>query len=139
MPELVEFVQGLERAGMAYQLDGSVYFDTGAFERGNHVYGRLQPSRQHLGADEDAALEAGPSERRSRRDFALWKATGNGADVPTWRTAATWPSPWGPGRPGWHIECSVMATCVCVVVVVGGGVRRCRRLGRGMQAQNRRR
>ena len=109
VPEIVRFVASLERDGLAYPLDGSVYFDTTAFTRTpQHVYGRLQPARQQ-GADADDGQ--GPATRKSPRDFALWKAVRADPAEP-WRTLASWPSPWGPGRPGWHIECSVMARCV---------------------------
>jgi hypothetical protein len=105
MGEVVDFVAALERRGMAYALEGSVYFDTGAFVRAGQTYGRLQPARQ--AGHDDGGAEPGPAGRRSPRDFALWKGVRDATP-----SDATWPSPWGPGRPGWHIECSAMATYV---------------------------
>jgi cysteinyl-tRNA synthetase len=95
IPQIVEMVQGLIERGHAYVLDGDVYFSVPSFPD----YGRLS------GRDEEA-MQAGariePDERKhDPRDFALWKAAKPGEP---W-----WESPWGPGRPGWHIECSTMA------------------------------
>ena len=73
---------------------GSVYFDVHAF---GHQYGKLTAEN----VDDDSTNEENMSEKRSVRDFALWKAAKPGEP---W-----WSSPWGNGRPGWHIECSVMA------------------------------
>jgi len=115
IPEIIAFVQKLEHDGFAYALDGSVYFDTTAFQQANHHYGKLQPAR-HSGsaASADATAEGGHAGRRSPRDFALWKAAADGRE--RWRLLASWPSPWGYGRPGWHIECSVMARFVFATV-----------------------
>ena len=95
IPQVVEMVQRLVERGHAYVADGSVYFDVTTFA----PYGKLSGQRQE-------ALEAGariePDERkRHPADFALWKAAKPGEP--------SWPSPWGPGRPGWHIECSAMS------------------------------
>jgi cysteinyl-tRNA synthetase len=95
LPQIVEMVQGLIASGHAYELDGDVYFYVPSFPS----YGRLS------GRDEEA-MQAGariePNERkRDPRDFALWKAAKPGEPF--------WESPWGAGRPGWHIECSTMA------------------------------
>jgi cysteinyl-tRNA synthetase len=114
---IVEYVRViLERGGGYVAPDGSgVYLDTQAL--GPHGYGKLMPSARHAddwapaaaaaaGDDADGA-DASPLVplKRNRRDFALWKAA-KSADEPSW------PSPWGPGRPGWHIECSAMTDAV---------------------------
>ena len=99
--EMVDLIETLIERGHAYQAEdgsASVYFDTSSWPQ----YGRLtRQQRDHM---EDAA-DSEPVGKRDPRDFALWKAH----RVSEPETAA-WPSPWGPGRPGWHIECSAMAT-----------------------------
>jgi cysteinyl-tRNA synthetase len=96
IPDIISFIEGLIANGHAYPIEGGdVYFSVPSFPD----YGKLS----HRDAD---AMLAGariePDERkRDPRDFALWKAAKPGEP--------TWPSPWGPGRPGWHIECSTMA------------------------------
>ena len=92
-------VTRLIRAGHAYELDGGVYFDVSTFPR----YGELSRwpharMRRVLATQDDASLE--DPRRRSALDFALWRHVPSGP---------TWPSPWGRGRPGWHIECSAMS------------------------------
>jgi cysteinyl-tRNA synthetase len=98
VPEILELISTLIDSGLAYPSGGDVYFRVAAFPE----YGRLS------GRDEEDALH-NPSEEPERdelkedpRDFALWKAHKEGEDT-------VWESPWGPGRPGWHIECSAMA------------------------------
>lgn len=96
-----EIIARLIEAGHAYpaaDASGDVYFDTGSWPS----YGEL--TRQKL-EDMAPAADADPRGKRDPRDFALWK--GHKADEPE---SASWPSPWGDGRPGWHIECSAMAT-----------------------------
>ena len=94
MPEIITFIDGLIKAEHAYQVDSDVYFDINSLP----AYGKLS------GRDSDA-LQAGArvdidTRKRNPGDFALWK--GNNEHV-------FWDSPWGKGRPGWHIECSAMA------------------------------
>lgn len=99
--EMVALIEWLIERGHAYQAaDGSasVYFDTGSWPE----YGAL--TRQRRDQMEDAA-DSEPVGKRDPRDFALWKAHRDHEPV-----SASWPSPWGRGRPGWHIECSAMAT-----------------------------
>jgi len=98
---MVEFVQRLEAKGLAYQAeDGSVYFSIGAFPK----YGRL--SRVDPEAVKPGARVAMDEyAKEDVRDFALWKA----AKEEDEKTGAAWDSPWGRGRPGWHLECSVMS------------------------------
>ena len=93
--EIIEFVKELEDKGYAYAVNGDVYFDTQKFKD----YGKLSGIKQ----DE---LEAGSrievnDQKRHPMDFVLWKAKKEGEPG--------WMSPWGEGRPGWHIECSVMS------------------------------
>ncbi len=93
IPEIIAFIEELLRCDAAYVADGDVYFRVAAYPE----YGRLSRAR----AEEMLAQE--PSEKKEdQRDFALWKTQKAHED-------AAWESPWGPGRPGWHIECSAMA------------------------------
>jgi cysteinyl-tRNA synthetase len=99
IPEMHELIKLLIEKGHAYPADdgsGDVYFDVRSFS----AYGAL--SGQRVDAIEPAD-DAPARRKRDPRDFALWK--GAKADEPA---EANWPSPWGPGRPGWHIECSAM-------------------------------
>jgi cysteinyl-tRNA synthetase len=104
--QIVEFVEGIQKNGFAYATsDGSVYFDIDAFEAANNPYARLEPwnrNDRHLLADGEGVLTKKSSEKKSEADFALWKSSKPGEP--------SWSSPWGPGRPGWHIECSAMAS-----------------------------
>ena len=93
VPAIVSAIEELVGCDAAYAVDGDVYFRVARYPE----YGQL--SRQRPG--EMAEEETNPR-KENPRDFALWKATKEGEDT-------SWPSPWGPGRPGWHIECSVMA------------------------------
>jgi cysteinyl-tRNA synthetase len=93
VPHIVTFIEKLIEGGNAYAVDGDVYFSVAS----DPEYGAL--SRQRVG---DMEPEETNRLKRAPQDFALWKATKPGEDT-------SWPSPWGRGRPGWHIECSVMA------------------------------
>jgi cysteinyl-tRNA synthetase len=93
IPEQIALIEQLLDGGFAYEIQGDVYYRVAHFPD----YGRL--SRQRLDAMEEQ--EPNPL-KEDPRDFALWKANKPGED--TW-----WDSPWGRGRPGWHIECSAMA------------------------------
>ncbi len=97
IPQMQELIERLVSAGHAYAANGDVYFDVRSWDD----YGSL--TRQSLDAMEPAA-DADPRGKRDPRDFALWK--GAKPDEPE---SAIWTSPWGPGRPGWHIECSAMS------------------------------
>ena len=101
IPAMVAFVARLIEKGHAYgTADGSVYYSVRSFAN----YGRLSGKRK----DEAAArsrIDAEDFQKRDVRDFALWKP----ARPVDERVGAVWDSPWGPGRPGWHLECSVMA------------------------------
>jgi cysteinyl-tRNA synthetase len=100
-----KFIERLEELGVAYSAAGSVYFDIDAFEKMGYHYRKLVPalcaSAKEM-EEGEGALAAEGAEKRNPNDFALWKASKPGEPA--------WESKWGPGRPGWHIECSVMAT-----------------------------
>lgn len=107
VPEIVAYVERIIQNGYAYEAEGSVYFDTLTFDgTDGHNYAKLEPwskgNRELLEGGEGALSSR--TGRRSPSDFALWKASKPGEP--------SWPSPWGPGRPGWHIECSVMASAI---------------------------
>ena len=110
MDEIIEFVDGLVKKGAAYELDGDVYFDINKAKD----YGKL--SKKNL---EDLIAGARVDindKKKSPADFALWKAKKEGEPY--------WESPWGQGRPGWHIECSVMADSILgeTIDIHAGGV-----------------
>jgi cysteinyl-tRNA synthetase len=101
IPEMVELITRLVGLGHAYVADdgsGDVYFAVTSWP----PYGELSGQRVE---EMTAAEDADPRGKRDPRDFALWK----GWKKETEPATAAWPSPWGPGRPGWHIECSAMA------------------------------
>uniref|UniRef100_A0A665TQT6 Cysteine--tRNA ligase, cytoplasmic n=1 Tax=Echeneis naucrates TaxID=173247 RepID=A0A665TQT6_ECHNA len=108
VPEIVDFVNKIVSNGYGYESNGSVYFDTSKFDASpQHSYAKLVPEA----VGDQKALQEGEgdlsisaerlSEKKSQNDFALWKASKPGEP--------SWDSPWGKGRPGWHIECSAMA------------------------------
>uniref|UniRef100_H3B5Y6 Cysteine--tRNA ligase, cytoplasmic n=1 Tax=Latimeria chalumnae TaxID=7897 RepID=H3B5Y6_LATCH len=108
VPEIVDFVKKVVDNGYGYVSNGSVYFDTLKFDASEkHSYAKLVPEA----VGDQKALQEGEgdlsisadrlSEKHSPNDFALWKASKPGEP--------SWDSPWGKGRPGWHIECSAMA------------------------------
>jgi cysteinyl-tRNA synthetase len=96
VPDMVQMTQTLVDKGFAYESSGSVYFSVDSFPE----YGKLS-GQVASGLQEGVRVEADP-QKRDQRDFALWKAAEPGRQL-------TWPSPWGDGFPGWHIECSAMA------------------------------
>ena len=95
IPRIVELVRGLEEKGLAYEADGSVYYRV----RRDPDYGKLS-GRSVDELLEGVRLDVEPG-KEEPADFALWKASKPGEPA--------WDSPWGKGRPGWHIECSAMA------------------------------
>jgi cysteinyl-tRNA synthetase len=110
MPEIIGYIADLVNKEIAYESNGSVYFSTEAFRSQGHKYGKLMP--EYIGNSElldegEGALTAG-DEKRDRTDFALWKKKKVHAEE-SGIVEPAWDSPWGPGRPGWHIECSVMS------------------------------
>ncbi|KAH8656562.1 tRNA synthetases class I (C) catalytic domain-containing protein [Tricladium varicosporioides] len=105
VPQIADFVDQIIKKGFAYEADGSVYFDIAAFENAGNPYARLRPESRNdkaLIEDGEGSLGKNLAGKKGAGDFALWKKSKSGEPV--------WPSPWGEGRPGWHIECSVMAS-----------------------------
>ncbi|XP_014742802.1 PREDICTED: cysteine--tRNA ligase, cytoplasmic isoform X2 [Sturnus vulgaris] len=111
VPEIVDFVKKIVDNGYGYVSNGSVYFDTMKFDASEkHSYAKLVPEA----VGDQKALQEGEgdlsisadrlSEKHSPNDFALWKSSKPGEP--------SWDSPWGKGRPGWHIECSAMGGSV---------------------------
>ncbi|MGN6523908.1 MAG: cysteine--tRNA ligase [Actinomycetes bacterium] len=101
VPEMVELMQALIERGHAYAApdgSGDVYFDVQSWGD----YGQLSRQRPQ---DMEPAADADPRGKRDPRDFALWKGHKPGEPE-----AASWPTPWGRGRPGWHLECSAMSS-----------------------------
>lgn len=95
IPDIIEVIKKIMDRGFAYVVDGDVYFDTQKYKE----YGKL--SKQNMEELEAGArIEVG-EQKKHPMDFALWKKQKPGEPA--------WDSPWGPGRPGWHIECSAMA------------------------------
>ena len=108
IPGIVHFIEQLVDSGHAYAVEGDVYFSVAS----DPEYGRLSGQRP----DQVEEQEPNPL-KRDPRDFALWKANKPGEDT-------AWESPWGYGRPGWHIECSAMAEAAFgpVFEIHGGGL-----------------
>jgi len=97
--QMVDYMQRLIDAGFAYPADGSVYFDVAAWTKAEGSdYGSLSGNK----VEEMEQGEGEDSAKRGAQDFALWKAAKPGEP--------SWPTPWGDGRPGWHLECSAMST-----------------------------
>jgi cysteinyl-tRNA synthetase len=94
VPQMIELMRRLIDSGHAYAAGGDVYFAIRSFPE----YGSLSGQK----VDDVVQGEPDSDTKRDQRDFALWKAAKPGEP--------TWPTPWGPGRPGWHLECSAMAT-----------------------------
>ena len=114
IPEIVELIGELVDRGLAYPAGGDVYFRVAAFPEYGRLSGRLGDEESlHNPSEESERAEL----KEDPRDFALWKAHKEGEDT-------VWESPWGPGRPGWHIECSAMAEKFLgpVFEIHGGGI-----------------
>lgn len=105
VPQIAKFVERIVDKGFAYEAEGSVYFDIAAFEKAGNRYARLRPESRNdksLQEEGEGSLSKNLGGKRGAGDFALWKKSKAGEPY--------WPSKWGDGRPGWHIECSVMAS-----------------------------
>ena len=107
VPNIIAFVAKIVERGMAYASpSGSVYLDIDALKKAGHDYRKLVPSKGDTTeaemAEGEGALGGDGGEKKSPNDFVLWKASKAGEPA--------WDSPWGSGRPGWHIECSVIAS-----------------------------
>lgn len=123
VPEIVRYIEKIIANGYAYESNGSVYFDVQKFNDGKkHRYAKLEPTSVD---DKEKLLEGegvltGNLEAQDKRnmfDFALWKKSKENEPM--------WDSPWGQGRPGWHIECSAMASEFfkeCPLDIHSGGV-----------------
>ncbi len=96
IPEMVALIRRLEEKGYTYRKDGSVYFSIAHFPG----YGKLSKA-DFSGAQSGARVDADKYDKENARDFVLWKARKEGED--------SWETEIGPGRPGWHIECSAMS------------------------------
>ncbi|KAI4863215.1 tRNA synthetases class I (C) catalytic domain-containing protein [Hypoxylon rubiginosum] len=107
VPQIAKFVEKVVEKGFAYEAEGSVYFDITTFEKAGNTYARLRPESRNdkaLQEEGEGSLSKSLGGKKGAGDFALWKKSKPGEPY--------WPSKWGNGRPGWHIECSVMASDV---------------------------
>lgn len=107
VPEIVRYIEKIISNGYAYESNGSVYFDVAKFNDGDkHKYAKLEPTSAtdpiKLKEGEGVLTDIETSDKKNKFDFALWKKSKE--NEPEWN------SPWGMGRPGWHIECSAMAS-----------------------------
>jgi cysteinyl-tRNA synthetase len=99
VPQMLELIEKLVERGHAYAVEGTVYYDVASFP----AYGRL--SRNTTGKLLAGVRGEPDPRKRHPRDFTLWRAAGE-------HRMQMWPSPWGPGFPGWHIECSAMSLSI---------------------------
>ncbi len=97
VPEMIEIISILEAKGIAYEVNGNVYFDIKRFPEYGKLSGNLL---EHMMAGVHEGVDA---DRHNVEDFPLWKVAESGREM-------AWESPWGRGFPGWHIECSAMST-----------------------------
>ncbi len=101
IPEQIEMVEAIKKAGYAYEVDGSVYFDVVKYNKDHH-YGKLSGRNLEDMMASERALD-GQDIKQNKQDFALWKRAEP-------EHLMRWGSPWSDGFPGWHLECSVMST-----------------------------
>ena len=113
IPEIIDIVSQLLAAGLAYEAGGSVYFHVDSWGK----FGRLSriPRAEMLSVANERGNRPDDPHKQDPLDFVLWQAQAPGEPA--------WDSPWGPGRPGWHIECSTMATSLLgeTIDIHGGG------------------
>ena len=109
IPEIIQFIKDLEEKGFAYAVDGDVFFEVAKDPRYGQLSNRSVDDQQGEGGEAAA-------KKRSHGDFALWKQAKSGE--------ISWSSPWGEGRPGWHIECSAMSHAILGTTfdIHGGGL-----------------
>src|SRR5690606_31066317 len=100
--EQIEMVKKILANGFAYEVNGSVYFDVPKYQEAKGNYGQLSGRVLEELISNTRELD-GQDEKRSPLDFAIWKKADKGHIM-------KWPSPWGMGFPGWHLECSAMST-----------------------------
>ena len=117
IPEIIQSVQALLEEGVAYKADGSVYYAVDSWPE----FGKLShlPREEMLPIANERGNRPDDPNKRNPLDFVLWQAQAPGEP--------SWDSPWGPGRPGWHIECSSMSTSFLgdIVDIHGGGADLC--------------
>ncbi|TXT58416.1 MAG: Cysteine--tRNA ligase [Promethearchaeota archaeon] len=115
---MIEFIQGLVEKGYAYESNGSVYFHVKSFKGYNTIFQNVSEDEEEETEIEDIPEDQEPlfGDKYDTKDFVLWKKRKKGEPY--------WESPWGPGRPGWHIECSAMAIKFLgeTIDVHGGGL-----------------
>ncbi len=100
IPDMIKFIQKLDKKGFTYESQGSVYFDTSKMENYKSLFQKKDVSEQDTEEDQFTQSDFA-KDKKNIEDFVLWKKEKPGEP--------SWDSPWGKGRPGWHIECSVMA------------------------------
>ena len=115
IPDMIKMIKTLEEKGFAYESAGSVYYDTSKYEDYKYIFRKKNKAAENEGEEEQFTQSDFANAKRNVEDFVLWKKEKPGEP--------TWDSPWGKGRPGWHIECSVMATKYLgnTVDIHGGG------------------
>lgn len=119
--EIVKFIENIIVKDYAYESNGSVYFNVGKYVEDGHKYPKLNSSSKDTAellkeAEGVLAQEQAESDKKNTQDFALWKKSKE--NEPFWK------SPWGEGRPGWHIECSAMIDAIfgtCPIDIHAGG------------------
>jgi cysteinyl-tRNA synthetase len=120
VPQVIDYIQKIIDNGFAYEANGSVYFDIREYTK-KHSYRKLSWTSAAIKAalDEGEGALASTEGKRCEFDFALWKSSKAGEPY--------WESKWGAGRPGWHIECSVMASDLLgdTLDIHGGGIDLC--------------
>ncbi|MDZ4248215.1 MAG: cysteine--tRNA ligase [Patescibacteria group bacterium] len=113
---MIKLIERIQAAGFAYERDGSVYFDVRKYHRKHHYGKLLKIDSKHFGGEKGSRIDADEYDKDSPRDFALWKREPKGTvGVVGWR------SPWGHGRPGWHVECSAMAAALKLPLDIHAG------------------
>ncbi|WP_185856151.1 cysteine--tRNA ligase [Blattabacterium cuenoti] len=113
--EQIDLIQELIKKDLAYEINGSVYFDIKEYNKKFSSYGKLSRNKIHKLFNEKKFIFSG--EKRSKQDFSIWKRA-------SYNHIMNWNSPWGKGFPGWHIECTTMSTKYLgeVFDIHGGGI-----------------